>query len=501
MEETVLRKWRDLIALCKSYYVDSVPTGISDSEYDELERRAVVEDNFYVRDYVFCKYLKGAKTKNNYIERIKKEKVADDKTMLETLSELESATNNSYYYTLKYDGSSLAIYLDPKTGQPRRVVTVGNLNLENFGVDQTWKLLKFLPKRFPRGIVAIQAEALIDTSRLTESDPSRARQKANGLINSKYCDTEINQYLTLRAFRYYTDDSVYGIDLRNADYRSVLNSFETVTSSFDGHILFCPAQVFTLGELKNLPTNYTEKDETVTQTGTFLNDGWVVYSKTGTCLKALKYSGAGQNSELIKTIVRGIQWNSQVLKGKDSWSANILIDPVTIKGCTVRKPSAGSIGKVIKKNVTPGAEVSIVLANSTIPMIGEVYKAGNGDYSWPICSCGYKMSQADVYGSLLKCGNPNCSERLGRMRYYLSTLKDISQELDLNAYLVIDRFKWETTEVDINTALGFVEKDDINGFMNYLVSFLKTDLQRRNLSLVGPGGFKVLREAYNIINK
>jgi hypothetical protein len=87
------------------------------------------------------------------------------------------------------------------------------------------------------------------------------------------------------------------------------------------------------------------------------------------------------------------------------------------------------------------------------------------------------------------------------MRYYLSTLKDISQELDLNAYLVIDRFKWETTEVDINTALGFVEKDDIDGFMNYLVSFLKTDLQRRNLSLVGPGGFKVLREAYNIINK
>jgi hypothetical protein len=107
MEETVLRKWRDLIALCKSYYVDSVPTGISDSEYDELERRAVVEDNFYVRDYIFCKYLKGAKTKNNYIERIKKEKVADDKTMLETLSELESATNNQLL------GLSIAMTLIP----------------------------------------------------------------------------------------------------------------------------------------------------------------------------------------------------------------------------------------------------------------------------------------------------------------------------------------------------------------------------------------------------
>ena len=128
----------------------------------------------------------------------------------------------------------------------------------------------------------------------------------------------------------------------------MLNSFETIYSVIDGHVLFAPAQVWTLSELRNNP-GFTEVDRTITDTGVFLNDGWVVYDKHGICQKALKFSGAGSESEIIKTKVQSIQWNSQVSKGKDSWSANIIIDPVTIKGCTVRKPSAGSVGKVVKK--------------------------------------------------------------------------------------------------------------------------------------------------------
>jgi hypothetical protein len=145
MTNELLKKWETLITACKNYYVDSIPTGMLDAQYDELERRAVIEDNFYVRDYVFQTFLTGIKTKNAYIEKIKKEKVTG--TMLDAIFKVETNLNKKLYCDLKYDGSSLAIYLDPLTATPKRIVTVGNLNLNDFGVDQTWKLIKFLPQQ------------------------------------------------------------------------------------------------------------------------------------------------------------------------------------------------------------------------------------------------------------------------------------------------------------------------------------------------------------------
>lgn len=504
--DQILEKWKDLIYACKAYYIDSIPTGMSDSTFDELERKAIVEDKFFVRDYIFQTYLKGVKTENKWIEKIKKTKV-EGCTMLEALKNKEKEVGEEIFCDLKYDGSSLAIYLDPSTGIPKRVVTVGNLNINDYGVDQTWKLLKFLPQRFPKGIVAIQAEALIDLNRLIDINPDTARQKANGLINSKYCEHEINQLLTLRAYRYYISDDQNGTNLKNyiinnkLTYRDVLYSFGRTYSPIDNHILFAPADVWTLKELESISSDFTESDKTNTSTGMFLNDGWVVYDKFGVCRGALKFSGAGENTEIIKTKVNSIQWNSQLNKGKDSWSANVIIDPVTVKGCIIKKPSAGSVSKLVKNNITPGAEISIIMANSTIPMVGNVYRGGNGNFMWPTCSCGYKMSEKDIYGSLLKCGNSNCKERFNRMISYLETLTNIPLQLDLNKLLVIDRFKWETTSISIINLLRYVELNDIDNYYKYLSSFLTTDLQKKNLNLVYYSSFKALREIYEKYNR
>lgn len=48
---------------------------------------------------------------------------------------------------------------------------------------------------------------------------------------------------------------------------------------------------------------------------------------------------------------------------------------------------------MVKKKITPGAIVSIIMANSTIPMVGDSFTEGNGDFMWPTCSCGYNMSE------------------------------------------------------------------------------------------------------------
>ena len=491
--QELLEKWSILINACKAYYIDSEPTGLLDSEFDELEARAAKEDGFFVRDYVFDTYSKGQRAENHYIEKIKKTKV-EESTMMEAILNFKKGyEGGEIYCDLKYDGSSIAIYIEPETGKPRKLVTVGNLNLDSMGIDQTWKLLDFLPKQFPKGIVAIQCEALIDVNRMPAGvDKDRARQKANGLINSKYCEDEVLQLLTLRAYRYYTDDSPSGIAISGMDYREVLRSFQTVRSRFDGHVMFAPADSWTIPELLGMP-GFVETDCTVTSTGKFLNDGIVLYSDKGICLGALKYAGAGSGTEAITTTVRSIQWNDQGPKGKDSWSANVIIDPVTIKGSTVKKPSAGSVGKLVKEKITPGAEVSIILANSTIPMVGKTLKPGNGDYQWPTCACGYMMSEKDVFGSLLKCSNPECSERRSRMKKYLDSLAN-PQGLDLNKFLVIDRFKWEATDIDIPRLLGYVKSQDPDSYRDYLMSYMKTDLQKRNMEVVWKNSYKVLDE-------
>lgn len=482
-------KWKDLIAACKAYYIDCVPTGIPDAVYDAWEKEAWEKDGFDVRSYVLSTFLPpGTKTQNHDVDKISKTKV--EGSMLEAIRQIGSG----YYYNLKYDGTSLALYLDPSTGRPLRIITVGNTKIDDLGVDQTAKLINLIPKQFPKGIKTIQMEALVDVDSIPSQDIYKARQMANGLINSKYKADEISELLTIRAYRWWTDESKEGIDFANMDYREALRSLPTLSTN-DGRVLFSPVDCWTLEELETLPAEYTETDKTKTLTGTFLNDGWVVYGADQKCKGALKFSGAGSDSEIPTTTVKSIQWNDQSSKGKDSWSANVIIEPVEIRGCMVRKPSAGSVSKLIKNNITPGAKIKVILANSTIPMVGDVVSPGDGNYMFPECSCGYKLGLEDIYGSNLKCGNPLCTSRIERMEKYLSTLSDI-RDLDLNRFLVIDRFKWETTGVDITTFVEFVMGNEEKKAKDYLEGFLTTPLQQRNFNLVWPSAWKVLRESY-----
>lgn len=496
MNDNVLKKWEFLINAGKAYWIDNVPTGMTDEVFDKYEIQAAKEDGFFVRDYVMRTWTKGKKRQNApYIEKITKFKVSPDSTMLQamgqTAKELGVAPEDLFWMP-KYDGSSIALYINSSTGRLLNAVTVGNTNIGSMGVDQTWKIHKLLPASFPLGIKALQCEALVDINRLNDINPEKARQKANGLVNSKNMDNEVLDLLTLRVFRYFIDeDNYFGKLLMQKPYDELIRALQIKTSPADGHITFAPGQVWTLGSLTE---EITETDHVKTLTGTFLADGWVCYNKAGVCQRALKFAGAGSGTEAIKTKVLDIQWNDQTDKGKDSWSANVVIEPVDIKGCTVKKPSAGSVAKLVKSNISPGAEVGIILANSTIPMVGSVFSPGNGDFRWPTCECGYKLGVADIYSSLLKCGNPLCTKRLGRMRVYLDSINDIPKDLNLNNFLVIDRFRWENTGIDLSVLLGLVKDDKKAEYHDYLKSFLSTDLQRKNLELVWEASYIALSE-------
>ena len=129
-------------------------------------------------------------------------------------------------------------------------------------------------------------------------------------------------------------------------------------------------------------------------------------------------------------------------------------------------------------------------------MVGDCFGGGNGDFMWPKCTCGYQMSEKDVYGSLLKCGNPDCKERKDRMKSYILSLSDIMQ-LDLNKFLVIDRFDWKKTDIDIATLLSYIVNGDKEGYRKYLTSYMNTELRKKNMDLVWEASYNVLEDVYN----
>ena len=256
---------------------------------------------------------------------------------------------------------------------------------------------------------------------------------------------------------------------------------------------FAPGYVMTLADLEALGPEVVEKDIWATPTGTFLVDGLVAYTADGRCVKALKYKDAGRG-EAVR--VQRIQWNNQIKKGKDSWSANAIVDPIEIRGSVITKPSMGSVKKMVTGNISPGALVTLILANSTIPAISEVLEPGNGDFGWPVCSCGYQMDQKDTFGSLLKCGNPMCTERLNRMRNYLRTCGS-PDAINPDKLLIIDRTKLSEIPGLMMTLVNGIRSGIItgpDGIKAELEKTLKTDLQRRNIALVVGPAYVALTE-------
>lgn len=501
----ILEKHAVGIQAAMNYYVNNLPTGITDQEYDILER-AAEKDGLSLRDYV-SQFIQGKRSHNaDYIGKVEKLQVTG--VMSEALREYQKSNPNIDHWLPKYDGSSLAVYYDPNSGRPIRVVTIGGSNLGGEGIDQTEKFIKYFPNLPNTGIIGLQCECLVA---LHHGLGDKSRQKANGLVNSSYQPLDITQFkgkdyqkyledfyknnikvqsevddlITLRCFRYFLDLSFPGSETTlKLGHRKVLESLPIIYNS-KGDIKFCGAYTFT-----EFPS-YIESDIWDTPTGTFLVDGVVGYTKEGICVKALKYkdAGRGEFSEVL-----GIQWNDQSFKGKDSWSANAIITPITVRGTTITKPTVGSIKKMVETGLSKGAKVTVILANSTIPQVNNVITPGNLDYEWPTCSCGYRMGIKDVYGSLIKCGNLKCNNRETRMRNYLSGISSFDL-IDLNKLLIIDRWNWKE-KTNYSEVLEGIKKncESEEDLYNFLSGYLTTDLLRRNLKLVIYPAFITLSE-------
>lgn len=480
----LFKKHSRVLKAAEDYYVNNIPTGLSDEEYSYLEKLAL-DDGINPRNEAF-KLLRGSWVDNaDYITDVPKTQI--EGSMYDAIKKFSSNYISDQKHEMvwydgdicdirwipKYDGSSVICYYE--NGIPYKVVTAGGMNKNGQGVDQTWKLLKYFPEIDTR-IKSLHCELLVS---LEHGFGEKSRQKANGLVNSTKDEMlqDIEDYINIRAFRYFTDYD-------GLDYIETIRSLPEVRNQ-NGDIKFAPGCCMTFNEIFGLDSPYSlspkelDSDVLETSTGTFLIDGWVAYTKSGEVIKALKYKDAGRG-EFSKVI--GIKWNN--LPDKDGFSSNVIIDPVYIRGVKVTKPTGGA-QKIFRDNISKGALVSVTMRNSTIPCIENCLKEGNGDFNLPICECGYKLTENDVYGNNLKCQNPDCIGRLNRMVHYLEG-KEIN-EIDLNKLLVIDRFDFDKKINKSDLLNKIIYYSNFSEFKELLVkelSYIKfTNIQRKMINL------------------
>lgn len=481
-KKDLLKKHKFAIDCAIKYYVKNEPTGISDEEYDRLEREAA-EDGIMIRDIALSR-IRGNRIKNQYIESFPKS--YSEGSMYDSLMRAYNEYGPDIYFEPKYDGSGIAAYYED--GIPVCIVTCGgsNKSSDEGGIDQTEKLQTYFPILDP-GIKAVQCEVLVPMDFC-----ERPRQLCNGILNSKdkYSKEGIDNMICIRGFRYFSDDT--------RDFMHTIRSFPGTLNPSNTLYNFAPGHVMDINEIIARGPEVIDREYIETPTGNFLIDGYVLYTKDGKVIGAIKFKNAG-GQEAVE--VDYIQWND-LSATKDGFSSNVVLkEGVDIRGSIVKKPSSNGVNNLLKCNISKGAMVSVTLRGSTIPCVDKVFKPGNGDFNWPVCKCGAHLGPDDIYGNNLKCPNPYCVSRMERMRTYINNGRfSFHDPASYNGFLIIDRIKLEDKITDseefakefrrtIIEDMGEAELERL-----FLDSVKFTPLQKRNLHLVIPAAYQVLKE-------
>ena len=342
-----------LINAASNYYT-GLPTGMSDFEYDGLMQRIQVENpSFSIFDYIV--YGEDS-SKGVHPLRVP----TFDKVNFNELT--KTAVDETMSITPKYDGCSIVAYYT--NGELKNILTRSN---EVTGVVQTNKLRHKVPGTVDSSIIAILFEAVVSTN----------RAKANGLINSKYKQDEVDELLTLRPFDCILKGRVLGykarMDLTGLEY-TTLTIQEAMSLNAQGDE----------PTLNGLPV-----------------DGVVVYSNVNpTFGKIFKFYSTSNKTTIVKRLTFNPSKNTGII------NIGVELEPVKIGAITIR--NVGNIGSwqtVLNKRIGTGSEVSVTLTKVTIPMI----TSNTPCTVKPTPTCPWCGMDLEEFQGKLICVNENCT--------------------------------------------------------------------------------------------
>lgn len=328
-----------------------------------------------------------------------------EKTHIHNIEDYWKPAENGEHNLPKWDGSSIAIYYT--NGRLSHILSMSD---KEYGIDKTERFKSFVPHKVSDNISIIRCECLIDVR-----DIDNARGKANGLVNSKYLEDEIEQLACLVAFS--------GIDLNGnkIPYEELREALMYKFSLRDnGRPYFiCSKLVEELQLLERGVAGFQDSHYDYQ----FAIDGVVNYEQN----TALKYDYI---SSAISEVI-DVHWNETEREG---FFPVLEIDPVELEGKTITNPSTNGLNNYINQRLGLGAKVEVAFSGTTIPKVVGILE--EAEPTLPKCPyCGRQLRVPDdQYGSVLKCSNPHCEGKLNLRRGWLEGIEDWYEPKDQTVY-------------------------------------------------------------------
>lgn len=394
--ETIKR----LKVACNQFYLNKCMDQplMSDYEFDQLR-------NQYESEYGTIKQLvdwdSDLRLLNEPMAGLSKDQVTDNDLKRAVTKWMETNQVDSYL-NYKYDGSSLKIYY--KNGKLEKILSTPD---EKYGLVRTKAFWYSVPHEVDPEIRSIQGEVLVDAAVYGEL----ARNKANGLTNSKNMDEEVRHEAFIRVYKVNFVDGEWSIDrnikaldslpiVKSERLRNVVFNYGTDSKYIDKDLVldqvFKPALRF---HPDHCPRTAIVEDPNEPR---FQVDGVVLYSNR--LIKGFKF----YFTQSAATIIRNIAWQYQANGG---WMPKLQFDTVVINDKRISQAASGGVPNLMAMKMGVGAKVVVTLANMTIPKVIKVLEPSE-DYNFPKCQCGYQTTPKDVVGSTVKCNNHElCTKR------------------------------------------------------------------------------------------
>lgn len=347
--------------------------------------------------------------------------------------------SKDYYILPKFDGSSTVTTYDAQ-GNLDKIVSRG---------DDEWGFLN--TNKLRNKVINHRDGVRIQLGEAVVAKVNGGRAKANGMINSKYLQDDVDKFLTIIPFDFYLSDG-------------------TKTPNLD--VLVDDYSVFSM--IRDKGEYIYHKSGDVNDGAIIPCDGIVGYPKP----EGAKYATEGETLRIIKlyfseakeSIIRNIDWEPAET-GVIHPVANF--DTVEIDDTYVSRANLYNYQNVINKKYYPGVAVSVIKANMTIPDIKEVINPDDTEAQKYIESitCPYCGTKLIPYGNVdCICPNDSCewwmqNLMLSVLYYYPELGTDYNYQLIYSA---------ETFKDKLSVFKNMINKEIVNKFedQKFLLDFI-----------------------------
>lgn len=388
---------------------------MEDAEYDPLRDEYETEGGSI---FDLVEWEDDMKRTHTPLPKVEKEQVGDNnlENAVENWINKHNIDKKESHRNYKYDGSSIIAYYNEK-GQLQKVLGTPDCEI---CIDRTKNCFNMFPHQVTPGIECIQGEFLVDASAYRQ----KARNKANGLLNSKDMIKDLENEGFIRAYqmRFYDGNWSYKRLCQELDALPILAKDRTRPCDLvDGQIIidtrfdayFAPAERIKTATDSIIVEKGLEIDDSVTDNVKFQVDGIVLYYENSAPYPDSSQSGGYYAfkfyfTEYAITTVTEIVWNKA---GSGSWQPKLNFEGVILNDKEIYQAASGGYPNLTYMKMGKGAKIKVVLANMTIPKVIEVLEPSE-DYQIPTCECGHKLNpETDLFGSGLKCTEIDCSQR------------------------------------------------------------------------------------------